>query len=58
VRCAAAKPRVNAEKPRFFINAHNQFASKLKLFLEYCIQQAFFNSSLQAYYPLFFGILN
>jgi hypothetical protein len=22
VRCAAAKPRVNAEKLRFFINAH------------------------------------
>jgi hypothetical protein len=23
VRCAAAKPRVNAEKPRFFINAQH-----------------------------------
>jgi hypothetical protein len=22
VRCAAAKPRVNAEKPRFFVNTH------------------------------------
>jgi hypothetical protein len=24
VRCAAAKPHVNAEKPRFFINALNK----------------------------------
>jgi hypothetical protein len=24
VRCAAAKPRVNAEKPRFFINAQKK----------------------------------
>jgi hypothetical protein len=25
VRCAAAKPRVNAEKPRFFINAQIKY---------------------------------
>jgi hypothetical protein len=29
VRCAAAKPRVNAEKPRFFINAQKISSKKL-----------------------------
>jgi hypothetical protein len=28
VRCAAAKPRVNAEKPRFFINTHEKYVLK------------------------------
>jgi hypothetical protein len=29
VRCAAAKPRVNAEKPRFFINTQKKIDGRL-----------------------------